>query len=78
MATSCASESAFSIGGYIDRKNRSRLSGKTLRYSILTKEEEKIVNLLTELSSENPWKLFEIKSLKSYEVSIFILKDSFF
>ena len=54
MATSCASESAFSIGGYIDRKNRSRLSGKTLRYSILTKEEEKIVNLLTELSSENP------------------------
>ncbi len=42
MSTSCASESAFSIAGYIDRKTRARLSSKTLRYSILTREEEKI------------------------------------
>jgi hypothetical protein len=51
MATSCASESAFSIAGYLDRKGRSRLSSRTLRYSILSKEAEKVENILRELSN---------------------------
>ena len=46
MATSCAAESAFSIAGYLDRKSRSRLSSKTLRFSILSKEEAKIDTIL--------------------------------
>ena len=51
MSTSCASESAFSIAGYIDRKTRARLSSKTLRYSIkpFIIQEEKIENILREL-----------------------------
>lgn len=44
-ATSCPSESAFSIAGYIERKSRSRLNSKTLRYTILCKEESKIKNI---------------------------------
>ena len=51
MSTSCASESTFSIAGYIDRKTRARLSSKNLRYSILTKEEEKVEKILEELSN---------------------------
>ena len=49
MSTSCAAESAFSIAGYIDRKSRARLSSKILRFSILSKEEEKINNIKQEL-----------------------------
>jgi len=49
MSTSCAAESAFSIAGYIDRKSRARLSSKTLRFSILSKEEEIIYNMKQEL-----------------------------
>ena len=41
-ATSCPSEAAFSVAGYIQRKNRSRLSSKNLRYSMMLKEHEKI------------------------------------
>jgi hypothetical protein len=37
-ATSVASESAFSIAGYIDRKQRSSLSSTTLRYLMLLKK----------------------------------------
>ena len=51
MSTSCASESTFSIAGYIDRKTRARFSSKNLRYSILTKEEEKVEKILEELSN---------------------------
>ncbi len=54
MSTSCAAESAFSIAGYIDRKSWARLSSKTLRFSILSKEEEKINNIKQEVN-EN-WK----------------------
>ena len=36
--TSTASESAFSIAGYIDRKQRASLSTTTLRYLMLLKE----------------------------------------
>ena len=49
MSTSCAAESAFSIAGYFDIKSRARLSSKTLRFSILSKEEEKINNIKQEL-----------------------------
>ena len=49
MSTSCVAESAFSIAGYIDRNSRARLSSKTLRFSILSKEEEKINNIKQEL-----------------------------
>ena len=41
-ATSCASESAFSIAGYIQRRNRSSLSSQVLRYSIMCKDAAKI------------------------------------
>ena len=46
MATSCASESAFSVAGYLQRKARSSLSSKALRYSILTKEAPKIEKIM--------------------------------
>jgi hypothetical protein len=36
-ATSAASESAFSVAGYIDRKQRASLSTTTLRYQMLLK-----------------------------------------
>ena len=48
ISTSSASESAFSIGGHIDRKTRARLSSKIWRYAILTREEEKIEQILNE------------------------------
>lgn len=44
-ATSVASESAFSIAGYVNRKERSGLSSKNLRYSMLLRDENRI-NLL--------------------------------
>ena len=40
--SSVASESAFSIANFIQRKERSSLSSKNLRYSILLRENEKI------------------------------------
>ncbi len=44
-ATSCAAESAFSVAGYIQRKNRSSLNSKALRYTMLCKEAEKLKTL---------------------------------
>ena len=41
-ATSCPSEAAFSVAGYLDRKSRAKLSSKTLRYTMLMKDNEKI------------------------------------
>jgi hypothetical protein len=38
--TSVASESAFSMAGYIQRKHRSSLSATTLRYSMLLRNLE--------------------------------------
>ena len=46
MGTSCPSESTFSIAGYLQRKARSNLSSKNLRFSILSKEIEKIRELM--------------------------------
>ena len=46
MATSCASESTFSIAGYLQRKARSSLSSKALRHSMLTREAGKIEHLM--------------------------------
>ena len=40
------SESTFSIAGYLQRKARSNLSSKNLRFSILSKEIEKIRELM--------------------------------
>jgi hypothetical protein len=37
-ATSVASESSFSVAGYLQRKTRARLSAKALKYSILIKD----------------------------------------
>lgn len=45
-ATSVASESAFSIANYVNRKERSSLSFKQLRYSMLNKDIEKVTQLL--------------------------------
>ena len=45
-ATSVASESCFSVAGFIQRKERSRLSSKNLKFNILTKDFEKINSLL--------------------------------
>ncbi len=42
MGSSCPSESTFSVAGYLQRKARSNLSSKNLRFSILSKEIEKI------------------------------------
>ncbi len=41
-ATSAPSESAFSVAGYIQRRERSRLSSQNLRYSLLTKQADKL------------------------------------
>ena len=41
-ATSVASESIFSIAGYIQRMERYRLSSKMLRFLILTKQNNKL------------------------------------
>ena len=40
--TSVPSESIFSVAGYIQRKERCRLSSKMLRFLILTKQNSKI------------------------------------
>ena len=44
-ATSVPSESQFSISGYTDRKQRSRLSSKSLRFSMLAKQLPKLEEL---------------------------------
>ena len=44
-ATSVASESAFSVAGYIQRKERTRLSSKNLRFTILAKQMDKLIEI---------------------------------
>jgi hypothetical protein len=46
MGSSCPSESTFSVAGYLQRKARYILSSKNLRFSILSKEIEKIRELM--------------------------------
>ncbi len=41
-ATSVPSESQFSISGYTDRKERARLSSKSLRFSMLARQLPKL------------------------------------
>ena len=48
QASSVASESAFSIANYIQRKERSSLSAENLRYSIFLREMLKIEKLYQE------------------------------
>ncbi len=48
QASSVASESAFSIANYIQRKERSSLSAENLRYSIFLREMPKIDKLYEE------------------------------
>jgi hypothetical protein len=48
QASSVASESAFSIANYIQRKERSSLSAENLRYSIFLREMPKIEKLYQE------------------------------
>ena len=48
-ATSVASESTFSIAGYLNRKQRSSLSSTAMRYSIVLKNK----NALNKLKKEN-------------------------
>lgn len=48
-ATSVASECAFSIAGYVQRKQRSSLSPAALRYSMVLRESDLIQNMATEL-----------------------------
>ena len=45
-ASSVPSESDFSIGNFIQRKERSSLSAEMLKYSILLRETFKIENLV--------------------------------
>lgn len=46
--TSVASESAFSVAGYVQRKQRSSLAPSTLRYSMLLRDSD----LLSEMAIE--------------------------
>ena len=45
-STSVASECAFSVAGFINRKERSSLKPRTLRFLILTKQVEKLSKIL--------------------------------
>lgn len=45
-ATSVASESLFSVAGYVQRKQRSSLAPETLRYSLILRD-QKILSTLT-------------------------------
>jgi hypothetical protein len=45
-ATSVASESAFSLANYVNRKERSSLSERTLRYTMLLQEESKLAEMV--------------------------------
>ena len=51
-ATSSAAESAFSVAGFIQRKHRSNLKSKRLRFSILLREKRKIRALKHKLFPE--------------------------
>ncbi len=42
-ATSVSSESVFSIAGYINRKEKNSLKPKNLRYTILSRQNEKLI-----------------------------------
>ena len=48
-ASSVPAESGFSIAGYIQRKERSRLFSKTLRQSILTRQISELKDIETNL-----------------------------
>lgn len=45
-ATSVPSESSFSIAGYAERKQRSRLSAKNLKYSMVVRDKDKLEKLI--------------------------------
>lgn len=45
-ASSVASESLFSIAGYVQRKHRSSLASDTLRYSMILRDRDVLVNLI--------------------------------
>ena len=44
-ATSVACESCFSIAGYIQRKQRNKLSNDSLRYQLISKQHKKILEI---------------------------------
>ncbi len=44
-ATSVACESCFSIAGYIQRKQRNKLSSDSLRYQLISKQHIKILEI---------------------------------
>ena len=46
-ATSVASESAFSIAGYVARKQRSSLSSSSLKYSMLVRETNQLEDIIS-------------------------------
>ena len=52
-ATSVPSESCFSISGYVQRKERSRLSPKHLRFLMLSKNSQQVENLLLKYETKN-------------------------
>ena len=41
-ASNQSKESAFSVSGYVQRQNRMRFSSRSLRYSMVLKEKEKL------------------------------------
>ena len=45
-ATSVPSESSFSIAGYAERKQRSRLSAKNLKYSMVVRDKDTLEKLI--------------------------------
>jgi hypothetical protein len=52
-ATAVPSESSFSIAGYTNRKQRSRLSAKNLKYSMLIRDKDKLETLIKKEKIEN-------------------------
>ena len=43
--TSVAAESVFSEAGFVQRKERTRLSSKQLRFTIMLKDEQEVISL---------------------------------
>ena len=52
-ATAVPSKSSFSIAGYTNRKQRSRLSAKNLKYSMLIRDKDKLESLIQKEKIEN-------------------------
>jgi hypothetical protein len=52
-ATAVPSESSFSIAGYTNRKQRSRLSAKNFKYSMLIRDKDKLESLIQKEKIEN-------------------------